>query len=46
VNAEQLAAELDMITGGPDKVAEEIKEEETIAELEKLKQKLKDEGSL
>lgn len=46
VNAEQLAAELDMITGGPDKVAEKIKEEETIAELEKLKQKLKDEGSL
>lgn len=46
VNAEQLAAELDMITGGPDKVAEQIKEEETIAELEKLKQKLKDQGSL
>jgi phage shock protein A len=46
VNAEQLAAELDMITGGPDKVAEQIKEEETLAELEKLKQKLKDDGSL
>ncbi|MBN2535403.1 MAG: hypothetical protein JXB88_21170 [Spirochaetales bacterium] len=46
VDAEQLAAELDMITGGPDKVAEKIIEEETIAELEKLKQKLKDEGSL
>ena len=46
VNAEQLAAELDMITGGPDKVAEQFKEEETIAELEKLKQKMKDEGSV
>jgi phage shock protein A len=46
VNAEQLAAELDMITGGPDKVAEQFKEEETMVELEKLKQKLKDDGSL
>jgi seryl-tRNA synthetase len=46
VNAEQLAAELDMITGGPDKVADQIKEEETLAELEKLKQKMKDDGNL
>ena len=46
VDAEQLAAELDMITGGPDKVAEAIKEEETLAELEKLKKKMQDDGSV
>ncbi|MBN2443770.1 MAG: hypothetical protein JXJ04_20580 [Spirochaetales bacterium] len=46
VDAEQLAAELDMMTGGPDKIADDIKEEETMAELEKLKQRMKDEGSV
>ena len=46
VDAERLQAELEMLTGGPDKVAEELKEEETLAELEKLKRKMKDDGQL
>jgi len=46
VDAERLQAELEMITGEKDELAEKFKEEETLAELEKLKQKLKDEGSV
>lgn len=46
VDAERLQAELEMITGERDDVAEKIKEEETLAELEKLKQKMNDDGSI
>jgi hypothetical protein len=45
VDAEQLQAELEMITGGKDEVAEKFKEEDALSELEKLKQKMKDEGT-
>ena len=46
VNVDQLQAEFDMIVGEKDELAEKFKEEETLSELEKLKQKLKDEGSV
>ncbi|MBN1699758.1 MAG: hypothetical protein JW881_19745 [Spirochaetales bacterium] len=45
VDAEQLQAELDMITGERDEVAEKFREEDALNELEKLKQKMKDSES-
>lgn len=45
INAEQLLAELEMITGGRDEVAEKFKEEDVLNELEKLKAKMNQDNS-
>ncbi|MBN2738482.1 MAG: hypothetical protein JXR70_15990 [Spirochaetales bacterium] len=44
INAEQLLAELEMITGGKDEVADQFKEEDVLNELERLKAKMEEEN--